>query len=115
MKKYPCPCCGFKTFKEYPGSDEICPVCFWQDNLISLDYMYNNVGPNHISLQQAQINYAEFGAKEMRLREHTREPTEDEPKDFAWRVLNPSSDHQTNFMADDPLDKIYYWLREPNQ
>ncbi|MBA2497402.1 MAG: hypothetical protein H0V33_09975 [Acidimicrobiia bacterium] len=31
--RFPCPCCGHVVFEEEPGSDEICPVCFWQDDI----------------------------------------------------------------------------------
>ena len=27
----PCPCCGFVTLPER-GADDICPVCFWEDD-----------------------------------------------------------------------------------
>ncbi|MFI1307618.1 CPCC family cysteine-rich protein [Streptomyces sioyaensis] len=26
---YPCPCCGHRVLGAMPGSNEICPVCFW--------------------------------------------------------------------------------------
>lgn len=34
--RFPCPCCGHLVFKDAPGSDEICPVCFWQDDIVQL-------------------------------------------------------------------------------
>jgi len=30
--RYPCPCCGHRLLGEMPGSYEICPVCFWEDD-----------------------------------------------------------------------------------
>ena len=30
-KKYACPCCGFRTLDDR-GGDDICPVCFWEDD-----------------------------------------------------------------------------------
>ena len=37
--KFACPCCGHKTFTEKPnGTYDICPVCFWEDDAIQLDY-----------------------------------------------------------------------------
>lgn len=29
---YPCPCCGHRVLSAMPGSYEICPVCFWEDD-----------------------------------------------------------------------------------
>ncbi|WP_372448711.1 CPCC family cysteine-rich protein [Streptomyces musisoli] len=29
---YPCPCCGHRVLGRMPGSYEICPVCFWEDD-----------------------------------------------------------------------------------
>lgn len=35
MKKYTCPCCGYKTLEEeVRGSYEICPICFWEDDSV---------------------------------------------------------------------------------
>ncbi|HEP9402485.1 hydrolase, partial [Pseudomonas aeruginosa] len=32
--RYPCPCCGYLTFDEEPcGTYEICPVCYWEDDI----------------------------------------------------------------------------------
>jgi hypothetical protein len=31
MKTCRCPCCGYKTLDSRAG-DEICPVCFWEDD-----------------------------------------------------------------------------------
>lgn len=35
MNRLPCPCCGNLTFDAddvFPGSFEICPVCYWEDD-----------------------------------------------------------------------------------
>jgi rubrerythrin len=36
--KYPCPGCGYLVFDEPPGSYEICPICFWEDDLAQLRF-----------------------------------------------------------------------------
>lgn len=74
--------------------------------------MYKNIGPNHVSLELAQVNYEKCGAIEARLKKYTREPKENEPKDPTWRKVNRNIDEEVNFRADDPLDRIYYWLRK---
>ena len=30
-ERYPCPCCRCRTLQER-GAEEICPVCYWQDD-----------------------------------------------------------------------------------
>ena len=60
---YKCPCCGFYTFKEKPdGGYDICPVCFWEDDLIQSNDEDYCGGANNVSLRQARANYAAFGA-----------------------------------------------------
>jgi hypothetical protein len=31
---YPCPCCGYRTLPGPSPTDDICPVCFWQDDFV---------------------------------------------------------------------------------
>jgi hypothetical protein len=78
-KKYFCPCCGFKTLdKPPPGTFDICPVCFWEDDDIQLDNPDYAGGANTPSLNQARKNYQEFGAIEIRLQKNVRKPTQEE-------------------------------------
>jgi hypothetical protein len=77
--KWPCVCCGFFTLSEPTGSpsDEICQVCFWQND--PADNEGGEVrGPNKVSLAEARRNFASFGASEERLREFVRDPEPDE-------------------------------------
>ena len=75
--KFTCPCCGYKTFDlEPPGTVDICPVCYWQDDLIQyLDPDFEG-GANVFSLRQSQeafkdkielinINYEFDGPKDI--------------------------------------------------
>ncbi|MGA5134063.1 CPCC family cysteine-rich protein [Streptomyces olivoreticuli] len=43
--RFPCPCCGHRMFSGF-WSDEICAVCFWQDDLFQLRYPWAQTGPN---------------------------------------------------------------------
>ena len=60
---YPCPCCGFLTLEEQPpGTYEICPVCYWEDDGVQFNDPSYSGGANKISLNDAKKNYEDFGA-----------------------------------------------------
>ena len=48
---------------------------------------------NVVSLEDAQKNYAEFGAAERRHRGQVRRPLSGEVQDQAWRRLDPGLDN----------------------
>lgn len=63
MKKYTCPCCGYKTFDEDPLGN-ICNNCYWEDdNLMNENPDYWG-GANGVCLRQAQRNFIRYGASE---------------------------------------------------
>ena len=71
--KYVCKCCGCASLD---SADEynICPVCFWErDKTQESDPDYAE-GANSVSLNEAQKNYAGFGACEKRFAENMRKP-----------------------------------------
>ncbi|NKF22787.1 CPCC family cysteine-rich protein [Solimonas marina] len=74
-----CPCCGYKTLVERAG-DEICPVCFWEDDGqddADADEVWG--GPNgNLSLSQARANYRAFGASSERRKPFVRPPIPEE-------------------------------------
>ncbi|TMU75573.1 hypothetical protein FGJ01_10215 [Hydrogenophaga intermedia] len=74
-----CPCCGCRT-KAKPCDDEICPVCFWQDDGqddLTADEVWG--GPNdELSLSQARLNFAKFGASSEAWKWRVRPPNADE-------------------------------------
>src|SRR5690349_10199650 len=66
-----CLCCGYKTiegsrtnfgYTTPPDTYEICSICYWQDDRVGYDNPEIAIGPNHVSLKQAQRNFLEFGA-----------------------------------------------------
>ncbi|MFF5535809.1 CPCC family cysteine-rich protein [Streptomyces cinerochromogenes] len=59
---YPCPYCGHRVLGEMPGSYEICPVCFWEDDGVQFRWPTMAGGANKVSLIEAQRNYQDFGA-----------------------------------------------------
>lgn len=86
---YPCVCCGHLVFDERVGSYEICPICFWEDDLVQTRWPNFAGGANKPSLIECQRNYQTFGACEARLLKHVRPATEDEPVDEGWYPLGP--------------------------
>lgn len=55
MNKYKCPCCGYYTLNEPPnGTYNICPVCFWEDDIVQLDNPDYANGANKVSLNEAR-------------------------------------------------------------
>jgi hypothetical protein len=74
-ERHACPCCGYVTLPGRPGSYEICPVCRWEDDpAVDRDGPEALSGPNHVSLRQAQRNFADFGASSEKRRRHARAP-----------------------------------------
>lgn len=76
---YGCPCCGYLTLGER-GGFEICDVCFWEDDgQDAHDADVIRGGPNGpLSLTQARLNFARFGACSERHVVHVRPPTAEE-------------------------------------
>lgn len=79
MKKYKCPCCGYYTFENKPnGLYDICPVCFWEDDLFAYEDQDRVSDCNHVSLNKAKQNYKEFGACCEKDIDFVRKPNDDE-------------------------------------
>lgn len=113
-ERYPCPCCGHLTFREPPGSYDICPLCFWEDDNIQLRWPDWATGANKASLIQAQRNFVEFGASEQRLIKYVRPPTPTQPIEPGWRpvdlnvdVFEPLAVQQAPWPDD--LTVLYWW------
>jgi hypothetical protein len=90
---YPCPCCGYFVFDNPPGSYDICPICFWEDDESQLRFASIGGGANTMSLLEAQRNYAAFGASEERLKPLVRPPRPGEVREMGWRCLDPAIDN----------------------
>jgi hypothetical protein len=73
-KKFACPCCGFLTLaEEPPGTHEICPVCYWEDDLVQFEDP-NHWGANGVSLAEARLNFIRFGASEEKFKPRVQRP-----------------------------------------
>jgi hypothetical protein len=90
------------VFGVAPGSHEICPVCFWEDDAAQLREPTTR-GANAVTLADAQRNFAELGACEPRVAAFVRPPAADEPRDPLWRPVDPTCDIVPAH------DQPYYW------
>jgi hypothetical protein len=57
---------------------DICPVCFWQYDLVMHKRPNIGGGANAVSLNEARRNYLDFGAKERRHIGNVRAPLPEE-------------------------------------
>jgi len=115
MKSFPCPCCGFVVFSGPPGTEEMCPICGWQDDLSQLRFPGEGGGANQPSLVEAQKNFARLGASTETLVTKVRAPSPLEQKDPTWRPILPSDFDVTvdgaQAIPSYPSDRtqLYYW------
>jgi len=107
----PCPCCGRLVFERGPGTDEICPVCFWQDDLLCLLEPFEALGPNKVSLAQAQRNFSllgvcdpRYGDLKGRLLDSTNFAADEE-----WRPIDLAKDRFSKDHYPEDKAQTYYW------
>ncbi len=85
--KFHCPCCGYRTLANRPpGTFEICPVCYWEDDNVQFEDPAYAGGANPISLRQARLNFTAFGACELAKVPEVRRPLPNEDRDPNWRL-----------------------------
>jgi len=113
-QRFPCPCCGRVVFDEPPGSYDICPVCFWEDDQVQLRWPDWAGGANKPTLTQSQRNFMEVGAMESRFIGNVRPPTDSEPLDNDWRPIDPVIDRfepvgVAHAPWPDDLTGLYWW------
>jgi len=113
--EYPCPCCGHLIFRQPPGSYDICEICFWEDDIVMLRWPTTGGGANHLSLVEAQGNYAEFGASDRAHRVHVRPATDDDYIEPGWRPIDLQRDSfEPEGEPDAPWPEdstVLYWWR----
>lgn len=116
--KYTCPSCGYLVFSEPPGSDDICPICFWEDDISQLKFV-TETGANRVSLVEAQRNYARFGAVQKDLLSSVRKADSSDQRDPQWRpfdlsvdkVEKPESGKDYGFSYPSDRGELYYWKK----
>jgi hypothetical protein len=115
--RFTCPCCGYRVFAGPPGTEELCPICGWRDDLMHLRFPLFNGMPNGISLLDAQLNYSVLGAKDASALKTVRFPNAADERDPDWRPLDLDVDNPQPMPVDfdglaEPEDptSLYYWL-----
>ena len=114
---YTCPCCGYRTLGDWPGSYEICRICFWEDDPVQILDPWYAGSANRPSLVEAQQNFVAFGACEQRLKAFVRPVVSTDERDPEWRhvddrdrpAIRAPRDLAENEWKD--LNAWYYWKR----
>lgn len=79
MTGFPCPCCGYLTLsRASPGTFEVCPVCYWEDDDVQARDPEYSGGANAVSLNEARANYRELGASAPNFQANVRPPNREE-------------------------------------
>ena len=115
-QSYPCPSCGYLVFGEPPGSYATCPFCWWEDDLVQLNYP-DSTGANTLSLIAYQLDYQRpERRRELVEKWHLRVPNEEHIQDPGWRLFNPQVDVYLHWGDAEDMQRsipddscLYYW------
>ena len=91
MLRFQCSCCGNYTLRE--ESDDICRVCYWQEDIVQREKPDFEGGANEESLNQARKNYRLIGVFSRKFADKSRKPLRTElPENNgeSERVIHPS-------------------------
>lgn len=78
--RYKCKCCGYFTLIGETEEDvmwDICPVCFWEND-ISGNNPDQFSGANHMTLLQGRENFKKYSACDIKMISHVRTPKAEE-------------------------------------
>lgn len=110
---YPCPCCGYLSYDEPPGSYQICDVCFWEDDIAQLRWPLMAGGPNGLCLVDGQPNFETLGAMARDFVDHVVTPGPTQQRDAGWRPIDLAIDNfeDVGVHEGEPsaLTDLYWW------
>lgn len=101
-----------------PGSFDICPICFWEDDAVQLMDPWFAGGANKPNLVEAQQTFARTGAMEARFATQVRGVQASDERDVTWRPASASDRMRIRTPASlsdsESLDigAWYYWRRD---
>lgn len=75
-KKFPCPCCGYKTFP-VPKEDAlayICPVCLWENDVFDPGEDQPSDENRGMTLAEGRAAFRRLGAVREDLVQYARKP-----------------------------------------
>ena len=76
---FACVWSGFARLRQPPpGTFQICPVCFWDDDDVQYQDPLYRGGANSVSLAEALESFLQLGAISKEHRTHVRPPTDRE-------------------------------------
>ena len=118
MPRYTCSCCGYLVF-ESPGCYEICPICFWEDDIVQSADPWFAGGANKPNLVDAQKCFLQYGAMEERFVSNVRKPIASDRKDPSWRMVQDTDkayattprDIEENVSNGGTRVSYEYWIR----
>ena len=114
-RRFTCPCCGYRTLGDSPGSYEICQVCFWEDDPVQLLNPAYAGGANTLSLMESRTNYQRMRVSDERFSANVRSPNKDEELDPEWRLAvdkDLAKSRAPRDLSDEEyklLESWYYW------
>lgn len=79
-EKFPCPCCGYKTFPvpKERATAYICPVCFWENDVFTSSEDQPSDENRGITLKQGREAFRRLGAIRKDLIQYVRKPFPEE-------------------------------------
>lgn len=76
MKKQ-CECCKFYTL-DCDSNFDICPVCYWQDDLLQTEKPHYKWWANELSLEEWRLNFIKHWVSDLRDKNNVRNPYKNE-------------------------------------
>jgi hypothetical protein len=111
--RYPCPCCGYLTLLQPPpGTNSICPICFWED--AAPGDPVRHVTSNRVHLLQAQRNFLAFGACEPEWLDIVCHPTVDDVRAPGWQPIDEAVRAERHILLtrfNPSASALQLWLR----